>query len=189
MSTRRVVGSAIVLLSSACASVTPVREYLVGDRPTRQSFQEHAARAVALNVVVRPFLDSPGIGYRQGTVRAGAYHYHRWAEPLDEMIFRAVRETLNQSAVSVVPPSDTNESLQLEVSGFHETADERGRNVRAIIRIDACWRRPGRSAECFTVARDLAVDGDDIDDLVETLDRGLYDCLDELVPQVASRAR
>jgi cholesterol transport system auxiliary component len=201
-SSRPVVLLAALLAWPSCRSGPPsVDEYLLATRPP-PSAPSASPRLPAIRVkplVPRGFLDRKEIAWREGDVRAGAYHYRSWSEPPAELVTRRLIEALRargafEQVDGTAPRSAGPFTLSGELLGLHEATDEGGAHPRGVAELELAVEVSGADPERAPIRRTLharaevAASDESMEALVRALSDALERVLDELAPQVEAAA-
>jgi uncharacterized lipoprotein YmbA len=198
---RRALLAAGLLAVLSCHSGTPeLREYLLAPAAAANPSPAHDLPALRVRpLAARGFLDRKEIAWRQGSVLAGTYLYHRWCEDPAEMATRALIDALRAAgrfaqvdgaaAVAVAPLT-----LSGELVGMHEETDADGARPRGVVTVEVTLERraegdaPPRHWTRASTATVLAAD-DSIDALVAAIAAAEEQVVAELAAALAADAQ
>jgi ABC-type uncharacterized transport system auxiliary subunit len=165
------------------------------------SIEPAAGPGPALRIVPlipRGFLDRREIGWREGPVRAGPYHYKRWGEAPAEAVTRQLVELLRSrgrfSSVESRAGSEARFVVSGELLALHEECADDGGAPHGVAAIEfrAEWHDivTGTRQEWAPrlVSRRVAVADESVAALAEAISSALHQVLEEIALQLEASA-
>ena len=177
-----------IVLLSGCASSRPVKYYRIEIPAPAASPAANTASGVTLQVAP---IDSPPIMrdgrilYQVGAHEVGAYEYHRWVETpdriLQDSLVRMLRSSGKYQAVDT-PRSSVRPDyiVQGKIYEFAEI-DKPDISTRVSMEIELHDARTSRTVWSRHYTGEEQVDGKNMPDVVDSLDRNLRRGLGEIV--------
>lgn len=203
------IGSAWVLAcaalaASACRSTAPaVEEFLLAPLPAALAAtgDPAAAKLPAVRIdplVPRGFLDRREIGWREGAVRAGPYHYKRWGEAPAEAVTRQLVELLRARGrferVDATAGAFAPVRLRGELLALHEESAADGSAPHGVAALEYTVlvgegvMVPVRQFGPLRAERRVAAADASLEALVEAISAALAEVLTEVAVQVEASA-
>ncbi|MBM4014698.1 MAG: hypothetical protein FJ293_07020 [Planctomycetes bacterium] len=190
--------------SAGCRnSAPPVEEFLLAPLPDALAAPAAARAAAGPSVRVVPlrprgFLDRREIGWREGAVRAGPYHYKRWGEAPAEAVTRQLVELLRArerfAAVDARAEAEGEMVVAGELLGLHEECAEDGSAPHGVAAIEYRmeWLDPvtgtRRESSPRLITRRVAVADASLAALAAAISTALHQVLEEIALQLEASA-
>jgi ABC-type uncharacterized transport system auxiliary subunit len=183
--------SSIALMSillSSCASSRPIKYYRIEIRTPAAAATANAVSPVTLqvaNIDSPPIMRDGRILYQVGAHEVGAYEYHRWVETpdriLQDSLVRLLRSSGKYQAVDT-PRSSVKPDyiVQGKIYEFSEI-DKPDIYTRVSMEIELHDGRSSRTVWSRHYSGEEKVDGKNMPDIVDSLDRNLQRGLSEIV--------
>lgn len=187
------------VLAGCRNTAPPVEEFLLAPLPAEQLTAVDAAQrklaALRLEPLLpRGFLDRREIGWREGVVRAGPYHYKRWGEPPAEAVTRQFVELLRARGrfeqVDASAAAAGVVHVQGELLALHEESAADGSHpcgVAAIeLAVEVFGTETGRRVPRVVLhaERSIAAASDTMEAMVAAISAALAQVLAELAAQL-----
>jgi ABC-type uncharacterized transport system auxiliary subunit len=179
--------AAISVLLYSCGSGRPVKYYRI-EIPTPAAAPAPGNSSIALqisNIDAPPIMRDGRILFQVGAHEVGAYEYHRWVETPDRIVqdslVRLLRASGRYQSVDTLRSSVRPDYIvQGKIYEFAEV-DKPEISTRVSMEIELHDARSSRTVWSRRYTGDDAVDGKDVPDVVESLDRNLRRGLTEIV--------
>jgi ABC-type uncharacterized transport system auxiliary subunit len=170
-----------------CGTSRPVKYYRI-PLPDPAASVSSAPFAVTLkvgNIDAPPLMRDGRILYQAGANEVGAYEYHRWVEPPDRIVQNSLVRLLRASGryPSVDASASPAKTDYVILGKIHEFAEVDKPEVftRISLEIELHDGTTNRTVWSRLYTGEMKVDGKEVADVVQTLDRNLQRGLAEIV--------
>lgn len=181
----------VTLLCAAllgCGTTRPVKYYRIGIPEAAATPGSSPSFAVTLkvgNIEAPPLMRDGRILYQAGANEVGAYEYHRWVETPDRIVQNSLVRMLRSSGryPSVDTPASAAKTDYVILGRIHEFAEVDKPEVftRISMEIELHDGTTNRTVWSRIYTAEMKVDGKEVADVVQTLDRNLRRGLTEIV--------
>ena len=181
-----------VAMLAGCGGARPNHYYMLqlpAPPPAQQS--SAAAYPVSLlvaNVAAAHLYREDAIVYRTGTVQMGTYEYHRWVEPPTEMfrtlLIRVLRNSDRYASVQELRSSAQGEYILRGRLYHFEEVSGPPLSAQVSLELNLVEVKTGAAVWSKLYASDEPVQGKDVKDVVEALNRGAQRGIQTLVTEL-----
>ena len=180
----------VALLCAAlmgCGTTRPVKYYRIGipEAATPGSSPSFGVTLKVGNIEAPPLMRDGRILYQAGANEVGAYEYHRWVETPDRIVQNSLVRMLRSSGryPSVDTPASAAKTDYVILGRIHEFAEVDKPEVftRISMEIELHDGTTNRTVWSRMYTAEMKVDGKEVADVVQTLDRNLRRGLTEIV--------
>ncbi len=177
---------ALCWASFACVSHRPIRYYRIDVPAATAAGGTAFPVALAVGTIDSPPLMKDGrILYQVGSHEVGAYEYHRWVETPDRIVQNSLVSLLRSSArySSVELQRSSVKSDYIVTGRIHEFSevDKPEIHTRVSMEIELRDAASGRTVWSRSYKREEPVQGKEVSNVVDSLDRNLKQGLAETV--------
>jgi ABC-type uncharacterized transport system auxiliary subunit len=185
----RLIAAFFCLMLAACVSSRPIKFYRIEiPAPVSTAPASDAPSDVTLqvgNIDSPPIMRDGRILYAVGAHEMGTYEYHRWVETPDRIVQDSLLRLLRASGrYSSVDGQRSNVKADYVVQGkIYEFSEVDAQDIRTRVSLEIELRdsKSGRTVWSRTYTHDEPVEGKEMPDVVDSLDRNLRQGLSEIV--------